>query len=90
MLAAVRSTTVPIMLLHAANDYSTVPGPVRADELAKVGKPLLRYTRPSATLGTMDTILFTPILLNGRKTYSRSSTFTSNVDRSQQYPRLFV
>jgi dienelactone hydrolase len=39
MLIAVRSTTVPIMLLHAANDYSTAPGQALADELAKVGKP---------------------------------------------------
>jgi carboxymethylenebutenolidase len=39
ILIAVRSTTVPIMLLHAANDYSTAPGQALADELAKVGKP---------------------------------------------------
>jgi dienelactone hydrolase len=39
MLTAVRSTTVPIMLIHAANDYSTAPGYALAQELAKVGKP---------------------------------------------------
>lgn len=39
MLTAVRGTTVPIMLVHAANDYSTAPGQALADELAKLGKP---------------------------------------------------
>lgn len=39
MLAAVRKTTVPIMLLHAENDYSTAPGEAMADELARLGKP---------------------------------------------------
>ena len=39
MLTAVRSTTVPIMLLQAANDYSTAPGQSLAAELAKLGKP---------------------------------------------------
>ena len=39
MLAAVRKTTVPIMLLHAKNDYSTAPGKAIADELARLGKP---------------------------------------------------
>ena len=38
MLAAVRSTGVPIMLVHAANDYSTAPGLALAEELAKLGK----------------------------------------------------
>jgi dipeptidyl aminopeptidase/acylaminoacyl peptidase len=39
MLTAVRKTTVPLMLLHAANDYSTAPGKAMADELARLGKP---------------------------------------------------
>jgi dienelactone hydrolase len=39
MLAAVRKTTVPIMLLDAENDYSTAPGKAMADALAKLGKP---------------------------------------------------
>jgi len=34
MLAAMRKTTVPVMLLHAGNGYSTM-----ADELARFGKP---------------------------------------------------
>jgi dipeptidyl aminopeptidase/acylaminoacyl peptidase len=39
MLTAVRKTTVPIMLLHAENDYSSAPGKAMADELARLGKP---------------------------------------------------
>jgi len=39
MLAAVRKTTAPIMLLHAENDYSTAPGKAMADDLARLGKP---------------------------------------------------
>jgi len=39
LLTAVRKTTVPVMLLHAANDYSTAPGKAMADELAKSAKP---------------------------------------------------
>jgi carboxymethylenebutenolidase len=39
MLTAVRNTTVPLMLLHAANDYSTTPGKAMANELARLGKP---------------------------------------------------
>lgn len=38
MLTAAHNTTVPIMLIHAANDYSIVPGQVLAGELAKIGK----------------------------------------------------
>ena len=39
MLTAVRKTTVPVMLLHAANDYSTAPGQALAGELARLAKP---------------------------------------------------
>jgi pimeloyl-ACP methyl ester carboxylesterase len=39
MLTAVRKTTVPIMLIHAENDYSAAPGKAMADELARLGKP---------------------------------------------------
>jgi dienelactone hydrolase len=38
LLAAVRKTTVPVMLLHAANDYSLAPGKALAAELATLGK----------------------------------------------------
>jgi carboxymethylenebutenolidase len=47
MLTAVRKTTVPLMLLHAANDYSTAPGKAMADELSRLGKPhVLRIYPP--------------------------------------------
>ena len=39
LLAALRKTTTPIMLIHAANDYSTVPGKAMAGELERLGKP---------------------------------------------------
>jgi carboxymethylenebutenolidase len=39
MLTAVRNATVPTMLLHAENDYSTAPGKAMANELARLGKP---------------------------------------------------
>jgi dienelactone hydrolase len=46
ILAAVRNTTVPIMLLHAANDYSTEPGKLMAAELAKLHHPHLLKIYP--------------------------------------------
>jgi dienelactone hydrolase len=39
LLAAVRRTHCPIMFVHAANDYSTIPGDIMAGELAKLAKP---------------------------------------------------
>ena len=47
LLSAVRNTTVPIMLLHAANDFSVVPGQAMADELARLGKPHLLKIYPA-------------------------------------------
>lgn len=38
LLTAVRKTTVPVLLLHAANDYSTAPGKALDHELARLGK----------------------------------------------------
>jgi carboxymethylenebutenolidase len=38
LLTAVRKTSVPIMLVHAANDYSTAPGKALDSELAQLGK----------------------------------------------------
>ncbi|PYK97636.1 MAG: hypothetical protein DME32_15495 [Verrucomicrobia bacterium] len=46
LLAAVRKTNSPIMLVHAANDYSTVPGKIMAEELDKLGKPHLLKIYP--------------------------------------------
>jgi carboxymethylenebutenolidase len=53
MLSAVRKTTVPLMLLHAANDYSVVPGHAMAHELASLAKPhsLKIYPPVGKTLG---------------------------------------
>src|SRR5438270_520897 len=39
LLAALRKTSTPIMLIHTANDYSTVPGKAMAGELGRLGKP---------------------------------------------------
>ena len=39
LLSALRKTTTPIMLIHAANDYSTVPDKAMAAELERLGKP---------------------------------------------------
>ncbi len=47
LLAAVRKTNSPIMLVHAANDYSTIPGKIMAEELDKLGRShLLRIYPP--------------------------------------------
>ena len=46
MLTAARSTTVPIMLIQAANDYSTAPGHALAEELARAGKPYVLKIYP--------------------------------------------
>ena len=39
LLTAVRNTTVPVMLIHAANDYSTAAGKALDGELARLNKP---------------------------------------------------
>ena len=39
LVAAVRSTAAPIMLVYAANDYDTAPGVVLAAELERLHKP---------------------------------------------------
>jgi dienelactone hydrolase len=46
LLTAVRKTTVPVMLLHAANDYSVAPGQAMAGELARLAKPHLLKIYP--------------------------------------------
>jgi carboxymethylenebutenolidase len=47
LLTAIRKTTVPIMLVHAENDYSTAPGKALDSELARLGKThLLRIYPP--------------------------------------------
>jgi dienelactone hydrolase len=39
LLMAAHNTTVPVMLLHAANDYSVAPGQAIAGELARLARP---------------------------------------------------
>jgi carboxymethylenebutenolidase len=39
LLTAVRRATAPIMLVHAANDYSTAPGKALDNELSRLNKP---------------------------------------------------
>jgi carboxymethylenebutenolidase len=39
LLTAVRNITAPILLLHAANDYSVAPGHAIAGELTRLSKP---------------------------------------------------
>ena len=47
LLAAVRKTTAPVMLLYAANDYSIAPGKALAAELNRLAKPhVLRIYPP--------------------------------------------
>lgn len=46
LLAAVRKTTSPIMLIQAANDFSTTPSRVLADELERLQKPHLLAIYP--------------------------------------------
>jgi dienelactone hydrolase len=47
MFNAVRKTTVPLMLLHAANDFSVTSGQAMADQLANLGKPHLLKIYPA-------------------------------------------
>jgi carboxymethylenebutenolidase len=47
LLAAVDKTTTPIMLIQAANDYSTAPGYALADQLERLHKPHLLKIYPS-------------------------------------------
>ena len=46
LLAAADKATAPIMLIQAANDYSTAPGYVLADELERLRKPHLLKIYP--------------------------------------------
>jgi carboxymethylenebutenolidase len=47
LLAAVDKTTAPIMLIQAANDYSTAPSYALTDELERLHKPHLMKIYPS-------------------------------------------
>lgn len=54
LLAAVRKTSAPIMLIHAANDYGTTPGTVLAAELDRLRKPHLLKIYPPVGQSTDD------------------------------------
>jgi dienelactone hydrolase len=47
MLAAVRNISAPILLTHAANDYSVAPGQVMAAELTRLGRSHLLKIYPA-------------------------------------------
>jgi carboxymethylenebutenolidase len=47
LLTVVNKATAPIMLIHAANDYSTAPGYALAGELERLHKPHLLKIYPS-------------------------------------------
>jgi dipeptidyl aminopeptidase/acylaminoacyl peptidase len=46
VLGAVRKTSAPVMLIHAANDYDTTPGTALAAELDRLHKPHLLKIYP--------------------------------------------
>lgn len=46
MLAAVDKMTVPVLLLHAENDYSIAPGKAMASEFARISKPCVLKIYP--------------------------------------------
>jgi hypothetical protein len=48
LLVAVSKTNSSIMVVHAANDYSTIPGKIMAEELEKLGRPHLLKIYPPA------------------------------------------
>lgn len=54
LLTAVRKTSAPIMLIHAANDYSTAAGTALAAELDRLHKPHLLKIYPPVGQSTDD------------------------------------
>jgi len=46
LVAAVRKASIPVMLIHAANDYDTTPGTALAAELDRLHKPYLLKIYP--------------------------------------------
>jgi hypothetical protein len=54
LLAAADKATAPIMLIQAANDYSTVPGYALDHELERLHKPHLLRIYPPAGRGSED------------------------------------
>ena len=54
LLTAVGKITVPVMLLHASNDYSVEPGQAMAAELARLAKPHVLKIYPSVGQTSSD------------------------------------
>jgi alpha-beta hydrolase superfamily lysophospholipase len=54
MLTTLRKMTVPVLLLHAANDYSVTPGQAMAGELARLSKPHVLKIYPAVGQSAND------------------------------------
>jgi carboxymethylenebutenolidase len=54
LLSAMRNMNMPVMLIHAANDYSVVPGEAMAEELVRLNKPHVLKIYPRYGITTDD------------------------------------
>lgn len=65
LLAAIRATPVPIMLIHTQNDYDTIPGTTLAAELERLHKPHLLKIYPPVGQNTSEghNFLYTDVAL---------------------------
>jgi carboxymethylenebutenolidase len=65
LLAAVGKITVPVLLIHTANDYSVTPGKSMADEFARLSKPheLKMYPPVGQTTSDGHNFLYTDVVL---------------------------
>jgi dienelactone hydrolase len=63
MLAAVGKITVPVLLIHTANDYSVTPGKSMAEEFARLSKPheLKIYPQVGPTSSDGHNFLYTDV-----------------------------
>jgi fermentation-respiration switch protein FrsA (DUF1100 family) len=65
LLAAVGKMTVPVLLIHTANDDSVTPGKSMADEFARLSKPheLKMYPPVGQTTSDSHNFLYTVVAL---------------------------
>jgi pimeloyl-ACP methyl ester carboxylesterase len=65
LLAAVGKITVPVLLIHTANDYSVTPGKSMAAEFARLSKPreLKLYPPVGQTASDGHNFLYTDVAL---------------------------
>jgi dienelactone hydrolase len=65
LLAAVGKISVPVLLIHTANDYSVTPGKSLADEFARLSKPyeLKMYPPVGQAAGDGHNFLYTDVAL---------------------------